>query len=148
MIFQNTHSIPLLNRTKCDHNISVPARLFTAKAFERWAKGTGVTDAELLQAATEIESGLIDARLGGNVHKKRIARAGRGKADGHRAFVFYMEKDGERMVFESGLSKNDASNISDPELKAKKIAAKVILELTDAQIESETGKGTFREIQR
>jgi hypothetical protein len=40
--------------------------------FARWARKEGVTDRALPAAVAEMESGLIDARLGGGLFKKRV----------------------------------------------------------------------------
>lgn len=46
-------------------------RIFKTKAFCRWADGEGLSDDLLVNAVREIECGLIDAKLGGHVVKKR-----------------------------------------------------------------------------
>jgi hypothetical protein len=48
-------------------------------AFHRWARQEGASDGALCKAAEEIEDGLVDARLGGFLIKKRVARTGEGK---------------------------------------------------------------------
>ena len=42
-------------------------RVFKSKWFQKWATGEGLDDEALLSAVEEMESGLIDARLGGHV---------------------------------------------------------------------------------
>ena len=56
-------------------------RIFTVKGFARKQQ---ITDAALREAAAEIESGLVDARLGGGLVKKRIAGKDKGKSGGFR----------------------------------------------------------------
>ncbi len=51
-------------------------RIFKSRTFEKWAKKQGLTDEDLKKAVLEIENGLIDANLGGNVYKKHIGRQG------------------------------------------------------------------------
>jgi hypothetical protein len=51
-------------------------------AFHRWARQEGVSDGALCKAAEEIEDDLVDARLGGFLIKKRVARTGEGKRGG------------------------------------------------------------------
>ena len=46
---------------------------FKTKAFARWADGEGLGDEALVAAVAEMQQGLIDARLGGQVVKKRVA---------------------------------------------------------------------------
>lgn len=51
-------------------------RLFKTKIFNRWSS-TEVTYQALCKAVTEMKQGLVDASLGGNVFKKRVAISGR-----------------------------------------------------------------------
>jgi len=52
---------------------------FKVKAFARWANREGLNDDALASAVIEMGHGLIDAKLGGQVVKKRVAMPGRGK---------------------------------------------------------------------
>ena len=51
-------------------------RIFKSKSFCKWATKEGLTNKALVAAVTEMEEGLIDADLGGNVYKKRAAIEG------------------------------------------------------------------------
>jgi hypothetical protein len=42
-------------------------RIFKYKTFEKWAKKQGLSNVDLKNAINEIEKGLIDANLGGDV---------------------------------------------------------------------------------
>lgn len=79
-----------------------------------------------------MESGLIGARLGGSVCKKRIALDGRGKRGSTRTIVAYLE--GEKAFFVYGFAKKERSNITPKELEALKLLAKAMLDLTPVQI--------------
>jgi hypothetical protein len=68
-------------------------RIFKTKAFMKWAVNEGLDDQSLAAAVDEMEQGLVDARLGGQVYKKRVALAGRGKRGGARTLLGYQEKD-------------------------------------------------------
>jgi len=46
-------------------------RVLKNKQFARWARSERLTDKKLCAAVHEIESGLVDARLGGFLIKKR-----------------------------------------------------------------------------
>jgi len=85
-------------------------------------------DEALLSAVEEMESGLIDARLGGHVVKKRAALPGRGKRGGSRTLVVYQQAD--KAFFVYGFAKNERANISDKELKALKLLATELLGYT------------------
>jgi hypothetical protein len=84
--------------------------------FHRWAKSEGLADEKLCEAAAEIEEGLIDARLGGFLIKKRVSADGRGKRGGYRTIVAHRE--GDRLIFLHGFAKNEQDNISKNEKKA------------------------------
>lgn len=94
----------------------MPVRVFKDFGFHRWAKGEGVADAKLSEAADEIESGLVDARLGGFLIKKRVGAFGRGKRGGYRTIVAH--RQGDRLVFLHGFGKNEKDDISSKEKKA------------------------------
>ena len=48
-------------------------RIFKTKAFSKWFNKSDLSDTDLLEAVKEIEKGLYEADLGGNVYKKRVA---------------------------------------------------------------------------
>ena len=58
--------------------------VFKTRHFTRWMRKTTLTDAALCQAVREMANGLIDADMGGDVVKKRVALPGRGKSGGVR----------------------------------------------------------------
>jgi hypothetical protein len=103
-------------------------RVFKSRCFQKWATGEGLDDEALLSAVEEMESGLIDARLGGHVVKKRVALPGRGKRSGSRTLVVYQQAD--KAFFVYGFAKNERANISDKELKALKLLATELLSYT------------------
>lgn len=61
-----------------------------------------------------MESGLVDADLGGGIVKTRVARAGQGRSGGYRMLIAY--RAGTRAVFLYGFAKADRGNISADEL--------------------------------
>ena len=84
--------------------------------FEDWAAEYKVTDAMLCDAAKEIEAGLVDARLGGFLLKKRVAAPGRGKRGSYRTIVGH--RQGDRLIFVHGFAKNETDNITKKEKEA------------------------------
>ena len=56
-----------------------------------------------MEAILRAEEGLIDADLGGNILKQRIARKGQGHFGGFRSFIFY--RINENSYFVAGISK-------------------------------------------
>lgn len=98
------------------------------KDFARWQLAEKLPDAALCKAVKEMESGLIDADLGGFLYKMRVARPGGGKRGGYRTLL--SARIGSRYVFLHGFPKNDKANITQDEKKALQVAGKVFLELS------------------
>ena len=96
-------------------------RIFQTKWFARWAAKEGLAEQALCNAVTELELGLIDANLGGNVVKKRVGLGARGKSGGVRTILAFKMK--ERAFFLYGFAKNQRENIDDKELQALKVMA-------------------------
>ena len=91
-------------------------RIFRTLTFSRWMGKTGLADPDLFQSVIEMEAGLIDADLGGQLVKKRIALPGRGKRGGARTIV--ATNRGDRWYFIFGFGKNERANIDKHELRA------------------------------
>jgi hypothetical protein len=91
-------------------------RVLKTKTFARWAKSEQVADTDLCHAAHEIEAGVMEARLGGDLLKKRIARAHRGKSGGFRTIVAH--RQGDKLFFIYGFAKSERDNIDEDERKA------------------------------
>lgn len=100
-------------------------QIFQTKWFAGWAVKEGLSEQALRDAVTEMEQGLIDAHLGGNVVKKRVGVGGRGKSGGVRTIVAF--KFEGRAFFLYGFAKNQRDNIDDKELKALKLLAAQLL---------------------
>ncbi|NJM91410.1 MAG: type II toxin-antitoxin system RelE/ParE family toxin [Rhodospirillaceae bacterium] len=86
------------------------------RQFARWAKGERLTDRALCVAIREIERGLVDARLGGFLLKKRISKDYKGKSGGLRTIIAYRQE--HRLVFLFGFAKRDRDNIDQTEKQA------------------------------
>ena len=107
-------------------------RVFKTKGFGRFARQERLSDQKLAKAVREVERGLHDGDLGGNLLKKRIARAGEGKRGGYRTIIVYHK--GNRAVFVYGFAKSDKDNLSPVELQEYQKAARVYLHLSEADI--------------
>ncbi|HBT32114.1 MAG TPA: hypothetical protein DEB15_04395 [Pusillimonas sp.] len=103
-------------------------RILKRKDFARWQAAEKLPDAVLCKAVQEMESGLIDADLGGSLYKKRVARPGGGKRGGYRTLL--SARIGSRHVFLHGFPKSDKASITQDEKKALQFAGKVFLELS------------------
>lgn len=119
-------------------------RVFKTRHFQRWMRKTGLTDAALCKAVEEMAAGLIDADLGGDVVKKRVGLAGRGKRGGARTLV--ATNKGNRWFFMFGFEKNERDNIDEEELQALKDYAADLLKRTSTQLDHAISDGTLQEI--
>jgi hypothetical protein len=125
-------------------NSGARVRIFKSRWFQRFARKEGIEDTALSEAIARAEKGQIDADLGGEVIKQRIARPGQGKSKGYRVVVFF--RGGVRAFFVYGFSKNQRANIDDDEEKQFKEAAKHVLALTDRNLADLLNKGDFVEV--
>ena len=118
--------------------------IFKTRHFARWARKTGLDDSLLETAILEIQSGLLEADLGGGIVKKRIALPGRGKRGSSRTLLATNRDD--RWFFVFGFEKNERENISDNELATLKMLAKDLLGMTAGQITVAIGEGSLVEV--
>jgi hypothetical protein len=107
------------------------------------AGGRKAADAALCKAVQEMESGLIDADLGGFLYKKRVARPGGGKSGGYRTLL--SARIGSRYVFLYGFPKSDKANITQDEKKLQ-FAGKVFLELSAEALSKALQSGVLLEV--
>ncbi|MBA4285796.1 MAG: hypothetical protein C0434_09730 [Xanthomonadaceae bacterium] len=119
-------------------------RVFKTRAFANQTKKFGLPDSSLCAAVAEIESGLIDADLGGGLVKKRVALPGRGKSAGARTLI--ATNQGSRWFFVFGFAKNERANISTVELEALKRYSGELLKLTGAELNRLTDCAELMEI--
>lgn len=110
-------------------------RIFKTKTFARWMRKEGLDDAGLVTAVGEMEDGNIDANLGGQVFKKRVAFPGHSKSGSPRTLIAY--KNGDRAFFMFGFSKNERANIDSSELRALKLMAKTLLGKSNAKLKKD-----------
>nr|WP_239952032.1 type II toxin-antitoxin system RelE/ParE family toxin [Dyella terrae] len=114
------------------------------KDFARWQAGEKLPDTTLCKAAKEMESGLIDADLGGHLYKQRVARPGGGKSGGYRTLL--SARIGSRYVFLHGFPKSDKANIAQDEKKALQFTGKVFLELSPEALSKALQAGVLLEV--
>jgi len=111
----------------------------------RWQAAQRLPDVLLCEAAGELERGLVDARLGGELYKKRIARPHGGKRGGYRALI--SARTAHRTVFLEGFAKNDIGNISNDELLALKHLGQVLLNLMPDAFATAIEQGVLHEVE-
>ncbi|MGB3423674.1 MAG: type II toxin-antitoxin system RelE/ParE family toxin [Castellaniella sp.] len=119
-------------------------RILKRKDFAKWQTGEKLPDACLCKAVRQMESGLIDADLGGLLYKQRIARPGEGKSGGYRTLL--SARLGDRYVFLLGFAKNDRANITADEKAALQFAGSVFLDLTGVALEKALQTGILMEV--
>ena len=105
---------------------------------------TGLSDNALMEAVSEMESGLIDADLGGHLVKKRVALPGQGKRGGVRTIV--ATKRSKRWFFLFGFSKNERANIDQDELKVLQEVAHDLLAFDERQLVEALSAGEIIEV--
>lgn len=106
--------------------------IYKTKSFTKWMKKTELTDQDLVDAVKEMQAGLIDADLGGDIYKKRIAIGNRGKRNGVRTIVATKKNNAWFYIF--GFEKNAKANISEEEREALQSLAKDLLTADKRQI--------------
>ena len=119
-------------------------RVFKTRHFNRWMRKTALTDVALCDAVREMAAGLIDADLGGDVVKKRVALPGRGKSGGVRTLV--ATRKASRWFFVFGFEKNERANVSVSELEALQVLASELLALSGVQLGIAVEDGALQEI--
>lgn len=121
---------------------------YKTRLFKRKIKHTGLSNASLLNAAKEVESGLHDGDLGGGVIKKRIAIKNVGKRSGARTIIFF--KSGSHVFFVDGWEKKDvpksSKEIEEDVLETYKDLASAFLSYSEADIAALLKRGILSEV--
>ena len=124
--------------------IDVHMWVLKSRAFAKWARREGMSDRSLRAAVAEMESGLIDASLGSQLVKKRIAATGRGKSESYRTIIAYQA--GNRAIFIVGFGKAERTNVGTRELEGLKKLAKLYLDFDDRALRHALDTGALLEI--
>lgn len=119
-------------------------RIFKTKSFNKWTKKNRLTDKALIEAVKEIDNGLVDAKLGSNLYKKRIATTTKGKRGGFRTLLAY--KKGKLVFFVYGFGKGEKENISNEDEENLKKAADVYLSFDENAIQLAITIGSLVEV--
>ena len=118
-------------------------RIFKSRWFQRFARKEGIADEALREAVARAEKGQIDADLGGEVIKQRIARPGQGRSKGYRTIILF--RRGARAFFVYAFAKSQRANIDDDEEEQFKEAAKIVLSLMENALAVRLKRGDFVE---
>lgn len=119
-------------------------QVFKTRVFNKFAKREKISDSMLCEAVGRAEKGIVDANLGGNIIKQRLAREGRGRSKGYRVLIAVRLK--KRYVFMDGFAKNEKDNIEDEELDALKEYGSVWLNADEDRIKTSLKEGKLEEI--
>jgi hypothetical protein len=119
-------------------------KLYKTKEFARLARKNSVSDEDLKEAVHRAEEGLVDANLGANLIKQRVARKGEGRSGGFRTIIFL--KEGDRAVFLHMFEKSSQANLTKLEEETYRDFAKVLAALDDAAFTKAVEKGNWKEI--
>lgn len=114
------------------------------KHFAKWASKQSISDSLLFAALTEMQEGIFEVNLGGNIYKKRIHFEGKGKSGSGRTIICFKKED--RAIFIHGFAKNEKSNLSKRELAALKEFAKILMALSANEVAVATENGDFIEV--
>ena len=119
-------------------------RVLKTRRFCRWMRKTQLDDIMLRKAIREMENGLVDADLGGNIFKKRVALPGRGKRGSVRTLI--ATNQGDRWIFMYGFEKNERENITQAELTAIQGIARDYLEFSEPVLMAIIACGQLEEV--
>ena len=119
-------------------------RILKTRTFDRWLRKTLLSNTALLKAIAGMERGLVDADLGGNVYKKRVALPGRGKSGSTRTLIATTRED--RWIFMYGFEKNERENITQAELAYFQGIAQIFLTYSSDELQLAIAKGEFLEV--
>ena len=112
--------------------------------FAKFARKEKMDDSALCEAIHRAEKGLIDADLGSDLLKQRVAREGAGKSGEYRTLIFF--RSGERSIFVFGFAKSDKANLNAEELAEFRKAAKEYLAFSQLQIDKLVKIGKLTEV--
>ena len=119
-------------------------RIYKNRWFEKFARREDIADARLREAIDRANAGSIDADLGGGLLKQRVARNGQGRSSGYRTIIVFRAE--ERAVFVFGFAKSGRANLNATELTAFRKAAKIVLALSQREVDIEVEAGRLTEV--
>lgn len=121
-------------------------RILATRYFARWAKQDGLSNEKIREAVAELQNGLHDGNLGGNIYKKRIGVGNRGKRDSVRTIIAFQISNNVFCLY--GYPKNERDNINNAELIGFKKAAMFYLNLSEVEIDRLIKTGELIEVSK
>jgi len=119
-------------------------RIFKNKWFCKFARKEGISDQRLIQTVRDADAGRTAADYGGGVIKQRIARQQEGKSGGYRIIILF--RNGDKAFFVYGFAKSVLDNIDKSDVREFKRLAKIMLSVSDQQVENLLEMGEIEEI--
>jgi hypothetical protein len=119
-------------------------RIFKTRTLAKFTRQNGIGDEGLVDAVERAVRGLIDADLGGQVIKQRVARPGQGKRGGFRMIIGIRS---DRAIFLFAFAKNERENIEKAELMTLREIVASFLNADDKTIAQALKDGTLIEVQ-
>ncbi|MCX7120659.1 MAG: type II toxin-antitoxin system RelE/ParE family toxin [Gammaproteobacteria bacterium] len=107
--------------------------MLATRYFARWAKHEKASNKKILKAIEELQNGLNDGNLGGDIYKKRIGINNRGRRDGGRAIITFKIESSIFCLY--AYPKNKKEDITDDELTAFQENAKYYFSLNETVID-------------
>ena len=107
-------------------------RIFKTKEFARFARREGLSDGALRDAIDRAERGLIDADLGGNLIKQRVARPGQGRSGGYCTVIVW--RAGQHCFLVHGFAKSRKADLLPGELEDLRDLGALLLRYSDETI--------------
>ena len=118
-------------------------RIYKTKTLARFTKQNDISDASMVEAVKRAARGLIDADLGGQIIKQRVARPGKGRRGGFRLLLGFRS---DRAVFLFGFAKNERANIDADELMTLRELVSLWFAADDAAIDKALAAGELIEV--
>jgi len=119
-------------------------RIFKNNWFCNIARKEGISDQRLIQTVRDADAGRTAADYGGGVIKQRIARQQEGKSGGYRIIILF--RNGDKAFFVYGFAKSVLDNIDKSDVREFKRLAKIMLSVSDQQVENLLEMGEIEEI--
>ena len=119
-------------------------RIFKTKTLAKFTRQHSVGDDSLVDAVKRALRGLVDADLGGQIIKQRVARPGQGKRGGFRMLIGIRS---DRAIFLFAFAKNERENIDRAELMTLREIVASFLNADDKTIARAVTEGTIIEVQ-
>jgi hypothetical protein len=119
-------------------------RIFKTKTLAKFTRQHGISDDGLVDAVERAVRGLIDADLGGQIIKQRVARPGQGKRGGFRMIIGIRS---DRAIFLFAFAKNERENIDKAELMSLREIVASFLNAAEETIAQALKDGTLIEVQ-